>query len=170
MNANITRQLMGKPSSPCIGNFNCLFLTSSDQVYYFPISIFILLLTLYGDLIGSYMEAGNLINKTTKLSYSWVCPASGVVYKGIYRAVLEFSLTQQQKCSYSNPFPIMILLLPALCRWGVRSLLSGQIWFPLGIFWLPPWLILSLIIFQSHLLYLYPNFLTRHPHFFFFFL
>ena len=47
MNANITRQLMGKPSSPCIGNFNCLFLTSSDQVYYFPISIFILLLTLF---------------------------------------------------------------------------------------------------------------------------
>jgi len=126
MNANITCQLMGKPSSPCTGNFNCLFLTSSDQVYYFSISIFILLLTLYGDLIGSYMEAGNLINKTTKLSYSWVCPTSGVVYKGIpgsenLRAVLEFSLTQQQKCSCSNPFPIMILLLPALCRWRVHA-------------------------------------------------
>lgn len=125
MNANITCQLMGKPSSHCIGNFNCLFLTSSDQVYYFPNSIFILL-TLYGDLIDSYMEVDNLMNKTTKLSYSWVCPTSGVVYKGIpgsenLRAVLEFSLTQQQKCSCSNPFPAMILLLPALCRWRVHS-------------------------------------------------
>lgn len=125
MNANITCQLMGKPSSHCTGNFNCLFLTSSDLVYYFLISIFILL-TLYGDLIDSYMEVDNLMNKTTKLSYSWVCPTSGVVYSGIpgsetLRAVLEFSLMQQQKCSYSNPFPTVILLLPALCRWRVHS-------------------------------------------------
>ena len=101
----------------------------------------------------SMLDVDNLINKMTKLSYSWVCPTYGVVYKGIpgienLRVLLEFCLTQQPKCSYSNPFPIMILLLPALCRWRVHSWLSGQIWFPLGMFWLPPWLILSLIIFS----------------------
>lgn len=60
-------QLVGKTASHCFGNVSHLFLTSSGQVYYLDIGFFFLLLpTLHGDIIDSYIEVDNLINKATK--------------------------------------------------------------------------------------------------------